>query len=102
MPQSIAPQVEPIQLFTGFLAIALGIVLILEMRANPLKKLWSVPLLGLAIHLILYYTVLSLDRSNFITFQVTYTNWSSWLRLHEVGTLLLVETARWRLHRSLR
>lgn len=95
LPQSILGQpMEPLQIISLICVAILLIQLWIDIRREPKKWLWNVPLLGLVFHMLMYYSILFADRYTLVPLTVSYTNWSSILRLHEIVTLLSLQTAR--------
>jgi hypothetical protein len=81
---------DPIQEMT--LLILLGCIVALTNLARAQWRLyWGlyVPILAVFIHAITFYTCIVFANWDFFSF----THWSRWLRLHEVGTALLIMIA---------
>lgn len=100
-PVQIATQVEPIQWVS--LAVVLVIIVLVGLQIQQRRKntewLWLVPVLVWMLHALLFYSVLMIDRYGVVRIDVTYTTWSSILRLHGFVTVLATEAARWSLRR---
>lgn len=90
--QPIAAQVEPIQIVTMMVILATIIVIITQVR-NRRDWLW-IPCFAWVLHGILFYICLTIDRAGWLRLDVTYTTWSSVLRLHGFVTALGTELVR--------
>ena len=99
---SIAPGIEPVQIFSMIVVLAIIIMEILQMRQQPNNLYWFIPLLAWMIHGFIFYLILFLDRAGMIPpfINPSYTEWSSILRLHGYLTILAVEYNRWKGHRD--
>lgn len=99
-PPAIAPGNEPIQYVSLVIILAVLIVLALEVRQAPKNWLWTVPMGMWIVHGLVFYVALFENRFGWIPFDISYTSWSSILRLHGYLTVLAIEITRWYLRRS--
>lgn len=98
----IAQSVEPVQIFSMLVVLAIIIMEVLQMHQQPQNIYWFIPLLAWMIHGLIFYVVLFLDRAGLIPLPIdpVYTSWSSVLRLHGYLTIFVVEYNRWKCHRD--
>jgi hypothetical protein len=100
MIQTIAPQIEPVNIASLMVLIIILIFMTLQLKQFNNCKLWLLPMLVVIVHSTIFYVVLMLDRGGIIQFNVTYTTWSSILRLHTYITIAAIEATRWSLKRG--
>lgn len=98
----IAAGIEPIQIISMIVVIAIIILEVLQMRQQPYNMYWFIPLLAWMIHGLIFYITLFLDRAGMIPLPInpSYTEWSSILRLHGYLTIFIVEYNRWKCHHN--
>lgn len=83
----ITPGSETVQAVTLFLVFVVLITELLQVRLQPSRWLWGVPMIGLMLHMAAFYGFLFLNRYTSFPIHPVYTSWSSVLRLHELLTL---------------
>ena len=98
---TIAHNAEPIQwVSAGFILIALVfIALQVVQKRDRNVMLWLLPIAIWMIHGLLFYVTLFINRSVELIPGVSYTVWSSVLRLHGYITIASIEIAQWYLNR---
>lgn len=98
----IAQGVEPIQVTSLIVVLAIILMEVLQMRQQPNKLYWFIPLLAWMIHGLFFYIILFMDREGLILPPIdpSYTVWSSILRLHGYLTIFIIEYNRWKCHRN--
>lgn len=98
----IAPQIEPIQWMSSIVVLGILIVVYLQSRSRKSleARLWLLPMAIWALHSLVFYSVLTIDRLGLAPLEISYTTWSSILRLHGYITVLGYEATRWYLQRT--
>jgi hypothetical protein len=91
-----SPVFDPIRIVSLLVAVAAALVL-WRARRRMVHKYVATWMGVICIHVALYYCVLLVDRIAPIPDlpDLFFTNWSALLRLHELGTILLIAIYLW-------
>ena len=98
----IADRLEPIQLMTMLIAIIGFAAIALLVRRCPDQQGWYIFGMSFLAHLIIYYLVLTIDRTYTLPVDMHYTDWSAWLRLHSAVAFVTTLIGLLLSHRSIR
>lgn len=95
--QAIAMDDQTIQLITFLLVLAGVWIEIYQWKKEPSEKYWIISTLTWMFHALFFYVFLTFDRYTKIDlspFFGSYTLWSGVLRLHIIGTIIILEFSR--------
>lgn len=90
----------PIQIVSLGVIVATIVFIIWQIKLQPRKLNWFLPMLFWISHGLLFYLTLTVERFGLVELSLSYTEWSSILRLHGYLTILAIEVTRWYMHRG--